>query len=145
MATPAFPEYLTIGTVIIGTEACWCENLRVLHSTAYRGEDRIIPNVAGSIGYARKLTSVTHLLELRIFADVDSDGLAHASFAAGLTANIAEIASVADGTLRTVVWTLGDGTTRSADCQLTDLTVGERAGLYQPATLTLNVPAGQFV
>lgn len=145
MATAAFAEYLTIGTVIIGTEACWCENLRVLHTDEFRGEDRIVPGSAGTTAYARVRHAVEHELELKIFGDVDSDGLAHATIDAGLTANIDEIKSVADGTVRSVVWTLGDGTTRSADCQLGPLSVGERSGLFQYATLRLNVPAGQFV
>lgn len=145
MATPAFPEYLTIGAVIIGTEACWCENLRILHSVEFRGEDRIVPGQAGTTAYARVRDSIFHDLELRIFGDVDSDGLAHASVDAGLTANIAELRTVVDGTVRTVVWNLGDGTTRSADCQLGPLVLGERAGIFQYAVLGLNVPAGQFV
>lgn len=143
-------EYLTIGgTVIVGTAACLCTNMFVLYGHAQRGDDRLVPGSAGVIPNPRRLTAVTHVLELVFFGDYDSNGAATADTHLGLRANIAEVAAVAqpvtsgDGA-RAVVWTRPDGSTASADCHVGPLQIG--AGTYATAraTLDLNVPTGRF-
>ena len=150
MPTANVTEYLTIDTVIIGTPACVCQNLYVLHSTAHRGVDRILPGSAGVVAYPRRLHAIVHQLELVFFGDLDSDGVATASPQEGLRDNIAEVAAIAapvttgDGT-RSVTWTRADGSTASADCHVGPLTVGGGSSAWARAMLELQVPSGQFV
>ena len=150
MPVAAFPEYLTIGAVIIGTRASWCTNLYVLRNEERRGEDRLIPNLAGRSPYFRQRDAASHVLELVISADFDSDGVAHADLAAGMEANIAELKAIADpvttgdGT-RSVTWTRRNGTSVSADCHVGPLTFGDEWDDAILATLDIVVPAGAFV
>lgn len=148
MPTAEFPEYLTIGTYIIGTQACFCTNLKVLHSTAQRGSDRLVPGSAGIVGNPRRLAPSIQTLELRIFGDVDADGAPTADAMIGLDANIEALkAAVApvdsgDGT-RSVTWTRPGGSV-SADCHVGPLSIGEQSGFMVFATLDIQVDAGAW-
>jgi hypothetical protein len=148
MATPNRAEYLTIGSVIIGTAACHATNLQVLYTENHRGGDRLLPNVDGVSPYSRRRHEVTHTLELIIKGRYASDGTGNANAMAGLRANIAELktitapVSTGDGT-RTVTWTYPGGSA-SADCHVGPLIIGRHFGANVFATLDLHVPAGVF-
>ena len=146
MPTAAFSEYLTIGSVIIGTRASWCGNLQVLRNSERRGENRTIPGVDGRNQYRRLRDEVPVQLELVIAHDYDSDGAALSDLAAGQQDNIAELETIAADDpatttgAQTVVWHRKDGTEWSADCQIGPLRLGEEWDDTTRATLNVIVP-----
>jgi hypothetical protein len=148
MPTASRAEYLTIGSVIIGTKACHATNLQVLYSERQRGSDRLIPNLAGVRPYSRQVADVTHVLELVINGRYTSDGVLNANPMTGIRANIAELKGIAapvttgDGT-RSVTWTFQGGSA-TADCHVGPLSIGRHFGPLVFATLDLHVPAGAF-
>ena len=148
MPTASRTEYLTIGSVIIGTAACHATNMQVLYNERHRGSDRLIPNVDGLVPYPRRLTAITHQLELVIDGRFTSNGVLNANAMTGLRANIAEIRTVTtpvttgDGT-RSVTWTYPGGSA-TADCHVGPLTLLRHIGPAVIATLELDVPDGGF-
>lgn len=150
MATASRDEYLTIGSVIIGTTACWCVNMNVLYNERHRGDDRVLPGTAGVSGNPRILDAVVHSLELIIDGRTDSDGVSNANAHTGLRANIAEIKTITtpvttgDGT-RTVTWTRPGSANVSASCHVGPLEIGDWISKSAVrATLDIQVDAGQF-
>lgn len=141
-------EYLTIGSVIIGTKACHATNLQVLEDEVHRHATRLIPNVAGLRPYPSKLHALPLVLELVINGRYASDGTANANAYTGLRANIAELKGVTspvttgNGT-RSVTWTYPGGSA-SADCIVGPLRIGRHFGPVVMATLDLLVVDGEF-
>jgi hypothetical protein len=141
-------EYLTIGSVIIGTAACHATNMQVLYTERQRGSDRLLPGSAGVQPYPRRVDDVMHILELVINGRYSSDGTLNANPKIGVRTNIDELKSITapvttgDGT-RSVTWTFQGGSA-SADCHVGPLVIGRHFGPLVFATLDLHVPSGQF-
>lgn len=121
-----------------------------------RGEDRLLPSVAGVIAYPRRLTVTRYDLRLLVVGDVDSAGSPTADSVIGLQNNIEYIranvlAPVVSSTgTRAGVLTLPSAATRSATIHVLGVVTQSYgfasgcSGAIWIGTLQISIPAGRF-
>lgn len=147
---------LIIGGIVMNGPAWDISDLTDLWFTAdVRGDDRILPGVAGVIPYRRRTTVTRHDLTILVIGDVDATGAPHSDSYIGLETNISSLytnvvtpTNTGDGT-RAASLVLPSGATRTANIHILGL-VKQRQFLsdYQSAleaTLQISIPAGRFV
>lgn len=129
--------------------------LQLITGGERRGEDRIIPHVAGRVGYPRRLDATRYDLSLWTTGDVDQNGADVADSQAQLAINLALIRSTlfeaaspaADGTLAASVTIPGWGT-KAANIHMLGM-VQQRYNMWTDQsiahhTLQISIPAGRF-
>lgn len=154
-------QYGCLGTLEIGAFPLNCPgwdllNLDVLWpgvEEEYVGENVLLPRLAGTRGYPRRITQTSHNLILWVRGDVDSAGTPHAEVWQGLWDNLATLRANAFGPVttgtgtRACTLTAPNGTTTlTADVQFESLRPqGEiedpNEAIY---TVTAVIPAGRF-
>lgn len=123
-----------------------------------RGDDRILPSVAGVLAYPRRLTATRYDLRLLVVGDVDQTGTPTADSNIGLQNNIEYIRAnvlvpvVSPTGTRAAVLTLPSGGTRTADIHALGVVtqsyglavVNGCSGSIWVGTLQISIPAGRF-
>lgn len=116
-----------------------------------RGEDRILPGVAGVIALPRRYTVTRHSLPFVIDGSVDVTGQPVANPWIGLQdhldfllANVVEPTGVGDGTRAAVLHMPDNGPDRRADIHVLRLVKGDVLEGRMLATLEISIPAGVF-
>lgn len=147
---------LTIDGVLLNTPAWDITDLTTLWvETTVRGNDRLLPGVAGVIPYRRRLDVMSYSLPMLVSGDVNEDGDDYPDAWVGLETNLQTLyddvvqpTNVGDGT-RPAVLTMPSGLERCADVHVLGLRVssavgaGTRQALVR-AVLQLSIPAGRF-
>lgn len=153
---------LTIGGVSMNTPAWSVQGddtgqgglLALWIYTEQRGEDRLIPGVAGVIPYRRRETVTRHDLRLLVVGDVDQAGTPYADATEGLATNLAYLESnviqptnATDGT-RAATLSVPGLSARSANIHVLGLVpqrhhLGSSAAIFV-GTLQISIPAGRF-
>ena len=147
---------LTIGGIDLNCPAWDITDLTPLWAEFdVRGDDRLLPGVAGVIPYRRRLDVTTHALAMLISGDVDRFGAVNANAWIGLEQNVAYLranvvnpTNVGNGT-RAAVLTMPSGATRNADVHALGLRVSSAVGARSEhalikAVLQISIPAGVF-
>lgn len=125
-----------------------------------RGQDRILPSVAGVIPYQRRMTVTRKDLRLLVVGDVDETGTPVSDPVEGLEANLEYLrtntfAPVVSSTgTRAAVLTMPSGATRTANIHVLGLVVqsyvlgkvldGCAQGAIAITTLQISIPTGRF-
>ena len=115
-----------------------------------RGKTRTVPGVAGSTAYARLKAERTIDVALWITGSVDQSGSPNADPVEGFQANIETLFALVDPptpptVARTSTLTLPDGTVKTADVLVEDLTYQREKGFSHLArgVLTITLPDGE--
>lgn len=150
-------EYLEIkdrtntNYIPLATPAWRVINLEVLYDgPAVRGENQIIPGVAGTSALPVMAHESTKTLELVIFGGYDNTGAAHTNARLGVRANLLYLVDnlVLPGTSdtsRAAILHMLSGSTRTANVQIVGgLRAGKVGGGNARATLDIRIPAGYF-
>lgn len=148
---------LTIGGVLLNCPAWDIPDLTTLWiEAAQRGDDRLIPGVAGVIPYRRRLTTTEHTLAMVIVGDSTSGGVLVTNAWQGLEANVGYLrdyvvdpTNIGDGT-RFAILTLPSGAVRTANIHVTGMRVSSAEGAdglftVLNAAMTISIPTGRFV
>lgn len=154
-------NYGCMGTLTIGSTSMNCpawdlSDLSPLWiDNQQRGQDRLLPGVAGVIPYRRRLTVSEHVLEMVIVGDTTPGGAAIADAWEGLQANVeilranvVDPTNVGDGT-RAATLTMPNGTTRTANIHVLGMRVAKIEGAegaysMMNGALTISIPTGRF-
>ncbi len=145
---------LTIAAQALDIDGAWKHNrsLRRLRSSVRsRGDNRLIPNLAGRRAYPVQRDEVVVDLELIVFGRNNSAGTPYANTLAGLDTNLAYlddwVAGLMDGTTSTYAASLEtpDGTTYTADVQVLNWNIAQEHGTVAVVGYDLRVPAGIWV
>jgi hypothetical protein len=149
----ASDRWLEIDGISLDTNAWRITDLRPLYGAAdVRGQDRLLPGVAGVVPYRRRRTVSMRALELAIFGDYDTDDEPTVGdFAAQcdaniayLRANVADPTNVGDGT-RTAVLHRADLSFESGQVHVVDFTFARGGPDWAVFTLGLSIPDGVLV
>lgn len=115
-----------------------------------RGEDRLLPGVAGVIPYRRRNTVTQHSLPMIIIGSRNRLGVAYSDMWVGLESNINYLrtnvvnpTNVGDGT-RSATLRMPSGALRTANIHILRLSLGEIKSGIMRATLDISIPAGVF-
>lgn len=145
-------ENLTIGGVSLTTPAWWCGDLAPLvDGPDLRGEDVLLPGVAGVIPLPRRITVSKRSVQMFITGDYDRLGVAQTNPRIGLQVNcqylIDNLLLPAGGNgTRLAVLTMANGSTRSAYVHvLSPLELGAAGHRGRRGVLNLSIPSGYFV
>lgn len=143
-------EWISVNGVSLMTKGWECLDISAVHDEAdLRGDDVVIPGVAGVLPYRRWRTATVRSFPIEIHGDYDKDGVAYTDPQQGVTTNrryLADNLGVAsttgDGTV-TFVWHQPDGTELSAPVHV----LGFRGSQLQNAAqilarLDLSFPTG---
>lgn len=142
---------LTIDGVSMHTDAWTIVDLTNLwFGGDVRGQDRLIPGVAGVIPYRRRTTVTTYSLPMVIIGDVDQTGTPYSDIWEGLESNINYLRSnvvdptnTGDGT-RSATLLMPSGSSRTADIHVLRLALGTVSRGVMRATLDISIPSGCF-
>lgn len=144
---------LTIAAVDMMQPAWQVTNLIELWLPAtQRGEDKLIPGVAGRRPYRRFQDSTRRTLRLKITGDVDRTNAPQSNRFVGLQTNIDYLVTnvidpptTGDGT-RTLVLTMPSGSTRTEPVHVLGMEVAQynEAARWALATIELSIPAGRI-
>lgn len=144
-------ENLTIDGISLTTPAWWCGDLAPLvDGPDLRGEDTLLPGVAGVVANPRRVTVSKRSVQMFITGDYDRLGVAQTNPRIGLQRNCQYlidnllIPPGGDGT-RLAVLTMADETTRSARVHvLPPLELSAAGHRGRRGVLTLSIPGGYF-
>lgn len=149
---PTIPtRYLEIASVPMSIYGAWMvtDYTPLLQEADQRGDDRLIPQVAGRAPYKRFRDATKVALPMDIFGGVDSSGTAHSDAVNGLEANILYLntnvvapTGTGDGT-RSATLHLPAGN-RTASVHVLGLSLGRSGSASVQAVLELSIPAGRF-
>lgn len=143
-------EYLAINAVPLATPAWVITDLTPLWEGAeVRGDDRLLPGVAGVKKYRRRATVTRKALPMLVFGQFDQDGNAYADPRAGLWTNIAYLrtnvvdpTNIGDGTREAVLHGPG-GVTVSGDVHvISPLKLTILGTITMRAVLEISIPGG---
>lgn len=140
-------EYITINSVRLDLDGAWgMDDLTpFLGEGEYRGEDRLLPGVAGSNPRPRVLGPLDILAVMYVFGVKDETGTAHSDRRLGLRDNIeylrGELLPPYAGNSTTIVHTFSDAATRSGTCIVNEFRiVGSRdVGFGRVADTVLDI------
>lgn len=141
---------LTIDGFLLNTPAYACVNLLpLLEGPEQRGEDVLVPGVAGVVPIIRRATVTEYELELVIDGSVQANGTDYPGTAlAGWEAHLAAIRAavsdptgVGDGT-RTAVYVTPSGDTLTGEVHVGKLRTGAQVDGRGVAVLPISIPAG---
>lgn len=147
---------LTINSIALNCPAWDIADLTPLWIEAsQRGQDRLLPGVAGVIPYRRRLTVTEHVLEIVIVGDSTSTGTPVADAWDGLQANVEALragvvdpTNTGDGT-RSATLLMPNGATRTASIHVLGMRVARVEGAdgvfsVLNGALTISIPTGRF-
>lgn len=119
-------EYVTLNSVELALDGAWVveDPTPLLGQGPFRGDDRVLPGVAGKSKRARVLDAYDVLLPMFVFGKKNQAGTAYADERLGLKANIAYLrTNLLTGATNTLTLTFSDASTVSGDCVANDLVV----------------------
>lgn len=140
---------LAIGGVSLSTKAWAVTNLFVLYNAApRRGENTLIPGLAGRIPHPKRKDEAVRTLELLVIGDCSSIGVPYSDRNVGLETNWLTLKNgllSTTSTTLTAVLTRPSGSTLSGPVQIGNSELGAPgvAGVYT-ATLDLTLPNGEL-
>lgn len=145
-------ENLTISGISLTTPAWWCGDLAPLaDGPDMRGEDVLLPGVAGVVALPRRITVSKRSVHMFITGDYDRFGVAQSNPRIGLQVNCQYLIDNlllppgGNGT-RLAVLTMANGTTRSANVHvLSPLELSAAGHRGRRGVLTLSIPGGYFL
>lgn len=135
-------ETITIGSVVIHTTDqsnwIWCTNSFVLYNERHRGADRELPGVAGVSGNPRVRDAAVFPLKLVI------RGTSHDDLRSRIDQVRLAFSPITTGAgTRTVTWTRTDATSKTGECHVGPLEIGNNHGpLAVLATVDIQLDAG---
>lgn len=140
--TIVLDEYLSINGVDFATHNC--RGVDVLPFTKYvaRGENLLVPLVAGRLETAVVRDEFAETFEARLRGDVDADGVPIADARSGLRALIASLRSSVTGSQTATLHLVGS--TTSADVQVTRFDPVTTGPTTARLLMQIVVPAGEF-
>lgn len=128
--------------------------LQLLTTVDIRGDDRIVPGVAGVIPYRRRITRSRYVFRLVVTGDVDETGAENADSVLGLVDNLDYLwdnviePPSASNSLLAASWTPPGSSARTADihvvrCDQNQYSHREDSSIWI-GSLTISVPEGRF-
>lgn len=149
---PVIPtRYLDIASVPMSIVGAWMvtDYTSLLEEADQRGDDRLIPSLAGRAPYKRLRDRTKVVVPMEIFGASDSSGAAHANAITGLEANIVYlntnvVAPTGTGNGTRLATLHLPGGNRTAYVHVLKLSLGRRGPDRVLAGLELSIPAGRF-